>query len=108
MIDEVWLPSAIRFGIPVDVFWTLNPKYMYVYQEDYMRRKKEEMQLLDVSAYYQGIYTMRAVSACLSKKASYPKQPLSLQKSEKPLSQEERFKLWVDEFNRRFEDKNKD
>ena len=106
LIDNVWLPAALQFGIPIDVFWTLNPKYMYMYQEEYIREKKEQMQMLDVSAYYQGMYVQQAIASCFSKKVRYPKKPISLEKKKtKPLSGEEQFKLWIEEYNRRFDEK---
>lgn len=103
MINEIWLPAALRFGIPIEVFWNLNPKYMYMYQDEYIREKEEQIKLLDVAAYYQGLYVQQAIASCFSKRARYPKKPLSLTEQEKPLSGEEQFKLWVQEFNKRFE-----
>lgn len=105
LINTVWLPAALRFGIPVDVFWDLNPKYMYMYQEEYIREKEEQIKLLDVSAYYQGLYVQQAIASCFSKKAKYPKKPLSLMPKKKALSGEEQFKLWVQEYNKRFDEK---
>lgn len=90
MIDDVWLPAALKFGITIEVFWTLNPKYMYMYQEEYIREKKEQMKMLDISAYYQGIYVQQAIASCFSKRAKYPEKPLLLQKQmkEKEIEQE--------------------
>lgn len=78
---------------------------MRMYQDAYIKQKKQEMQMMDISAFYNGIYVRQAVASCFSKNANYPKQPLSLQPKEKPLSGEEQFKLWVAEHNRRFEEK---
>ena len=77
------MPAAIRFGIPADVFWDLNPKYMYIYQDAYIKEKEEHIKMLDVAAYYQGLYVQQAVASCFSKKVKYPKKPLSLKKDEK-------------------------
>lgn len=77
------MPAAIRFGIPADVFWELNPKYMYIYQDAYIKEKEEQVRMLDVAAYYQGLYNMQAFAACFSKKAKYPKKPMSLAREEK-------------------------
>lgn len=104
-IYDVWLPAAIRYGIDIQTFWTLNPRIMYVYQDAYIETKKQEMKMLDVSAYYNGLYVQQAIASCFSKKAKYPKQPLSLAKKEKPLTGEEKFKLWIEEYNRRFDEK---
>lgn len=101
----MWLPAALRFGIPIEVFWSLNPKYMYMYQDAYIKEKEEQIKLIDVSAYYNGIYVQQAIASCFDKKLKYPKKPLSLIEKKKELSGEEKFKLWVEEFNKRFEGK---
>lgn len=97
------MPAAIRFGIPADVFWELNPKYMYIYQDAYIKEKEEQIKMLDVAAYYQGLYVQQAIASCFSKKTKYPKKPLSLEPKKKVLSGEEQFRLWVQEFNKRFD-----
>lgn len=78
---------------------------MYAYQDAYIEQKKQEMKMLDVSAYYNGIYVQQAIASCFSKKAKYPNKPLSLMEMKQPLSGEEQFKLWVEEYNRRFDEK---
>lgn len=90
----------------MDVFWELNPKYMYMYQDNYIKEKKEQLQMLDVAAYYQGLYVHRAIASCFNKRVKYPEKPYSLVKNEKPLTEAEKFKLWVAEFNRQFDEKN--
>lgn len=80
MIDDVWLPAALRYGISMDVFWNLNPKYMYMYQKEYIREKEEQIKLMDISAYYNGMYVQQAIAACFSKNAKYPKKPLLFEK----------------------------
>lgn len=104
MINEVWLPAALRMEIPVDVFWELNPKYMYMYQDNYIKEKEEQVKLLDVSAFYNGLYVQQAIASCFNKHAKYPKKPYSIVEKKKPLSGEEQFKLWAEEFNRRFDE----
>ena len=70
-------------GIPVDVFWQLNPKYMYMYQDNYIKEKQEQLKMLDVAAFYQGLYVQQAIASCFDKKAKYPKKPLSIEAEEK-------------------------
>ena len=45
------MPAAIRFGIQMDVFWELNPKYMYLYQKAYLQ-EKEDGRLI----HYEGVF----------------------------------------------------
>lgn len=87
-------------GIPVEEFWKLNPKYMYMYQDNFIKEKEAEIKLLDVSAYYNGMYVQRAIASCFNKKVKYPQKPYSLVEKAKPLSGEEQFKLWVEQFNK--------
>lgn len=49
---------------------------MYIYQEEYIRQKEEQIKLLDISAYYNGLYVQQAVASCFSKNAKYPERPL--------------------------------
>lgn len=70
-------------GISIDEFWQLNPKYMYMYQENYIKEKEEQMKYMDVSAFYNGLYIQQAIASCFNKKAKYPKKPLSLIREEK-------------------------
>lgn len=77
---------------------------MYAYQDAYIEQKKQEMQMLDVAAFYNGLYMQQAIASCFNKRAKYPKKPLSLVEKEKPLSPEEKFKLWISEFNRKFDE----
>lgn len=60
------------------------------------------MQIINYSSWLQGQYHMAAISAALSKRGKYPKQPFELEKKENSVSGEEKFKLWVHAFNQRF------
>lgn len=53
-------------------------------------------------AWLYGSYVAQAVASVLSKRARYPKQPRGTTKA---LSGEEQFRLWVDEYNSRWESK---
>lgn len=77
---------------------------MYLYQENFIKEKEEQIKLLDVAAYYQGLYVQQAIASCFSKKVKYPEKPLSLIEKQVPLSGEEKFRLWVEEYNRRFDE----
>lgn len=104
-IYEYWLPAAIRYGIDMRTFGNLNPRIMYAYQDAYIEQKKQDIRLLDVAAFYNGLYVQQAVASCFSKRAKYPKQPLSFAEKAKSLSGVEQFKLWVQEYNKRFNGK---
>lgn len=76
------MPAAIRYGIAADVFWTLNPKTMYLHQEEYIRDKEEQIKFMDAAAYYQGLYVKQAIASCFNKNTKYPKKPLSFKQEE--------------------------
>lgn len=100
---RIWLPAALRYGIPYDTFWDLNPRIMNIYQEEYKRSVEEKQQAIDYEAWLQGQYQIASIGAALSKKCKYPNQPFSMKPEEKGLSGEEQFLLWADEFNRQFD-----
>ena len=75
-------------GIPVNMFWELNPKYMYMYQDNYIKEKEEQIKMMDAAAYYQGLYVRQAIASCFSKKAKYPKKPLSMRNDDQKAVEE--------------------
>nr|WP_238725263.1 hypothetical protein [Diplocloster agilis]MBU9745736.1 hypothetical protein [Diplocloster agilis] len=60
--------------------------------------------MIDYTAWLHGAYILNAVQSALNpKKVKYPKSPINVKEKETPLSETEKFKLWVMEFNKRFE-----
>lgn len=108
IIYSVWLPAAIRYGIPYDTFWNLNPKILGIYQDIYIKRLEEQRDLINYTAWIQGQYNMASIGAAMNKKCKYPKAPFDFKGKNSGLSGEEKFLLWVDEFNRRFENQNQE
>lgn len=104
VILKVWLPAALRYGIPYETFWDLNPRIMNIYQESYKKSLEEKQKVIDYEAWLHGQYQIASIGAALSKKCKYPDKPVSMKQEEKSLSDEEQFLLWVDEFNRRFDE----
>lgn len=80
----------------------LNPKILNIYQESYIKKREEEAETLNYSSWLQGQYNMLSIGAAMNKKNRYPKEPLKAKKAE-GVSGEEKFLLWVNEFNKRFE-----
>ena len=89
----------------------LNPRIMNAYQEAFTEKKKQEAQIIDLSAYYNGIYCLRAIGAAFSKSSKYPSHPYNSlmdkeeQEEAEPLSEAEQFKLWALCWNKKFEEK---
>lgn len=103
IIMTVWLPGALRYNIPYETFWTLNPKILQIYQDVHVAKMKEQMQIVNYTAWLQGQYNIASIGAAMSKNAKYPKKPLALEQQDSGMSGEEKFKLWIQEFNKRFE-----
>lgn len=87
----MWLPEALSIGVDYSTFWTLNPKKLESFitafkqkTEFEFKKKKEE---INFSAWLSGVYFGEAVSALLSKKSKYPKEPFPLE----PKTEEGRF-----------------
>jgi hypothetical protein len=76
MFGDLWRDleeDAIRFGLTLDYFWTLNPKqwnkYVKVFNEEEERRVKE----IDTMNYLLGKY----IAFAFNDPASYPSKPFS-------------------------------
>lgn len=70
-----------------------------------MKKSQEQIRLIDYTSWLNGLYIVNAVQTAFNpKKAKYPKTPMFQEEEKKSLSQEEQFLLWVDEFNKRYED----
>lgn len=71
-----------------------------VYQDVYNQKIKEQAELIDFTAWRNGMYIVAAVQAALMpKKVKYPEAPLSQKVKQEQLSAEEEFILWAAEFN---------
>lgn len=76
---------------------------MELYQNAYIEKMEEQRDVMNYKAWLYGQYNLAAIGAAMSKKVRYPQKPFVFQEKDNGLSAEERFMLWVDEFNRRFE-----
>ena len=100
----MWLPAAIRYGIPYETFWKLNPRIMSIYQDAYNKRLQEKYEDLDYAAWLNGMYVMNAIGSAFNKNSKYPEAPISKSKEQKTLTPEEKFKLWVLEYNKKYDE----
>lgn len=81
---------------------------MSMYQKSYIKKIEEQIDLSNRLAWLQGQYNMLSIGAAMNKKCKYPKAPFDFKGKNNGLSGEEKFLLWVDEFNRRFENQNQE
>lgn len=61
------------YGVPYELFWHLNPKKLQPFKEAYQRRLEME----EYARWRNGLYVMRAVSACFG--GEYPEEPFGLE-----------------------------
>lgn len=103
-IYKIWLPAAIRYGIPYETFWVINPRIMELYQNAKKDDVERQQKIIDYTGWLNGMYVTRAISSCFSKRGRYPNQPISLNEERQELSDEEKFKIWIAEHNRKFDE----
>lgn len=87
MFREIWIPLAVRYGIPETEFWRMNPKTLerrLPYFEEIQKRKQQEMY---TNAWLAGRYVQMAVSANLSKCFKYPDEPPDLYAEEETVEE---------------------
>lgn len=100
------MQSAANIGIPYNTFMMMNPKSLNVYMEAYKQKMDDEGKRINYAAWLQGLYEIKAIGkAMVPNKNKYPQKPLGKDDGGSNFSKEEKFKLWIHEFNRRFEKK---
>lgn len=82
----------------------MNPKIMSIYQDAYIKHLEEQRELINYTAWLQGQYNIASIGAAMGKKCKYPSRPFELENKESSASGEEKFMIWIDEFNRKFDD----
>ena len=69
---------AIRYGIPIDVFRKLNPRYMEIYHDAYEDKRKEQIEMIEYQAWMYGIYIECAIASAFSSDNKYPEKPFGI------------------------------
>lgn len=77
---------------------------MNIYQDAYKKALEEKQQVLDYEAWLHGQYQIASIGAALSKKCKYPDKPISMKTEQKGLDDEDKFLLWIDDFNRKLDE----
>lgn len=80
---------AIRYGIPIDVFWKLNPRYMELYRDAYEDKQKEQIEMIEYQAWVNGIYIKCSVASALDSNNKYPEKPFGIFEGEEDSSENE-------------------
>lgn len=85
----MWVPLGVKYHIPIDIFYTLNPKKMLRYQpylSEWLKQSKHEE---SETGWVNGIYVTKAVAAVLAKQAKYPEEVIDLFGSSQSRSSDE-------------------
>lgn len=97
MIEE-YLPNALLYGVPYELFWHLNPRKLEPFKMSYQKR----LEIDNHNAWIQGQYIRLAIGSVLDgKKCKYPEAPLFAGEDEK--SSEEKFLAWIEVYNANFD-----
>lgn len=72
------MPTAVKYGIPLDVFRRLNPKLLERYQPFFEEQLKQKHEDMSAAGWVNGLYTGRAIGNCFPKGKKYPDEPLKL------------------------------
>jgi hypothetical protein len=96
LIYKWWLPQclALKEPIPYELFWKLNPKKLEPFFEADKIRYKQEQEMLNLTAWLNGLYVTHAIGACFSKNSKYPPQPIDMAGKNK-FTLKQKAELWA-------------
>lgn len=94
-IENDWLPFSLGIGVPYELFGKLNPRRIMPFEKAFSEKRKQEqhenLEYLNVGAWFNGLYVTRAIATCFSKNDKYPENPINIScdksKSEKTLDE---------------------
>lgn len=70
---------AIRYGVPENIFWKLNPRRLEAWQRSYLFTEQKRADERDYQAWLNGQYVLAAIGAVLDgKRSPYPEEPFSV------------------------------
>lgn len=106
-LEKVWIPIAVKFEIPIDVFWQSNPAKLTRNLPYYKEQHKRKQQNIHDMAWVFGQYFVSAIQTGLhGDKSPYIERPINIY--EQPETEEEirenaaiKFREFVMESNRR-------
>lgn len=91
------MPIAVRYGVPMDIFWDLNPKRLEPWQRYYDFSEQLRRDEQDHMAWLSGQYVLAAIGSAIDgKKAPYPSEPFTV--SQRKDKQAEANKIAADKF----------
>lgn len=104
------MPIGVQLGIPLFVFWKLNPVKLQRYQTFFVEQLKQKRKEISEQGWTNGLYVGRAIASCFPKGKKYPDEPLVLwndgtnDEATEPFTDADRFAGFASMFNKRFEE----
>ena len=75
MIYNIWLPYALMYGCPYELFWTLNPTKLEPWRKKKEYEDKQRAEVIDFFAWRIGYYNVQAMGVWWGKNSPYPQKP---------------------------------
>lgn len=96
-----YFPIAIRMGISYQEFMSMIPKVFHKYREEYRKKQQEEADMINYSAWLNGLYISHAIEAAFSKNGKYLSKPFE-RGSEDAIPENDaiQFGAWAAAFNK--------
>ena len=81
----------------------MTPKIMHIYAKEHEKGMQRQADLLDYSAWLNGLYVLRAIDAAIDNKSKYPEERFGVSQKE-AVEQSDvasiRFGEWIKVFNK--------
>jgi len=93
----------LSWGVPYDVFFTLNPNTLRPFEEAYKIKCREDADAMNYSSWLIGRYVCASISACFGRGRKYPEEPFKRRDEEDEngyvLTDADRFKAFALAYN---------
>lgn len=84
----------------------MTPKLFHIYKKVHEEKEQRKADIIDYTAWLNGMYVRTAIASCFDKSAKYPDKPFSEEEKEKAFRDENPnkaaafdFGIYVDAFN---------
>lgn len=103
------LPRALLWGVPYDVFWSLDLNTIKPFQESYRIKCENNAEIMNHQAWLIGRYVCESIATCFGKNHSYPDKPFGRDEESDEdgyiFTDADRFRVFAMAYNKRFEPK---
>lgn len=86
----------------------MTPKILNIYRKEHEKQMQEKVNMIDYTAWKNGLYVMKAVAVCVNDKNKYPDRPYGFEIEEQIPDGEVdaiKFGAWANAFNKGLEQK---